>query len=121
MIKSDQIIIRGKSIKHVTQYNYLGIILDNDLSLVILCKNIGKRVIDKVYMLRKIRKYLSYKAAVQIYKSTILPIFGYPDYLILACNKDKRHDYQVIQNDVLRFCENKRIEYLLKCSINMVT
>ena len=102
--------IRGKNIKRVTQYNYLGILLDSELSLTPLYKNIEKRVIDKVYMLRKIRKYLNYKAALMIYKQTILPIFDYAGYLLLACNRDKKHDLQVIQNDVLRFCEKKKLE-----------
>ena len=46
-----------------------------------------------------------------IYKQTILPIFDYTGYLLLACSKDKKHEYQVIQNDVLRFCEKKRLNH----------
>ena len=38
----------------------------------------------------------------------ILPIFDYAGFLLISCNKDKKHDFQVIQNDVLRFCENVR-------------
>ena len=102
--------IRGKYIKHVIRYNYLGIELYSEQSLTVLCKNVEKRVMDKVFMLRKIRKYLTYKASLQICKQTISPIFDYLGFLLLACNRDKKHNYQVIQNDVLRFCDNKRLE-----------
>ena len=102
-----QFVIRGENIKRVKQYNYLGIILDSELSLIPLYKNIEKRVIAKVYTLRKIRKYLT---SIQIYKQTILPIFDYSGFLLLACNKEKKHDLQVIQNDILQFCENRRLQ-----------
>ena len=39
-----------------------------------------------------------------------MPILDYAGFLLLACNKDKKHDLQVIQNDILRFCENKRLK-----------
>ena len=61
-------------------YNYLGIELYSEQSLTVLCKNVEKRVMDKVFMLRKIRKYLTYKASLQICKQTILPIFDYSGF-----------------------------------------
>ena len=100
-------LIHDKPLKYVKQYNYLGVVLDNELSMIPMYKNLEKRLVDKVYMLRKLRKYLTYNAAVQIYKQTILPILDYPGFIILACNRDKKSDLQIIQNDVLRFCENK--------------
>ena len=106
----DPFIIHGKCIKFVSQYNYLGIMLDGELSLIPLYKNLEKRLVNKVFMLRKLRKYLTYKAAVQIYKQTFLPIIDYPGSILMTCNRDKKSDLQIIQNDVLRFCENKRLE-----------
>ena len=29
---------------------------------------------------------------------------------MLACNKGKKHDFQVMQNDILRLCDNKKLE-----------
>ena len=46
-----QLTITGKYIKHVTHYNYVAIVLDSELSLTPLCKNIEKLVTDQVYML----------------------------------------------------------------------
>ena len=102
--------INNICMKYVKQYNYLGIILDAEMSLIPLCKNVEKRVIDKVFMIRKIRRYITYHAALQIYKQLILPIFDYAGFLLIACNKNKKHDLQVMQNDVLRFCNNNRRE-----------
>ena len=96
--------------KFVKQYNYLGMILGNELSLTPLYNTLEKRIIDKVYMLRKLCKYWTYKSALQIYKQTILPIFNYPGFILLACSKDKNYDLQVIQDDVLRIFENKQLE-----------
>ena len=110
IVNLEPFLLNGKIFKFVKQYDYLGIILDAELSLVPLYKNIEKRVIDKVFMLRKLRKYLTYKSALQIYKQTIMPIFDYAGFLLLACSKEKKNDFQVIQNDVLRFCENKRLK-----------
>ena len=102
--------IKGKNINFVKQYTYLGVIIDNELSLVPMYKNMEKCLVDKVYMLRKIRKYLTYKASLQIYKQTILPMIDYPGHSLIACNKNRKSDLQIIQNDVLRFCENKRLQ-----------
>ena len=63
-------------------------------------------MIDKIYMMRKMRRYVTYKAALQIYKQLILPIFDYAGFLLIACNRGKKHDLQIMQNDVLRFCDN---------------
>ena len=95
---------------YVKQYNYLGIILDTEMSLIPLCKHVEKIVIDKIYMIRKLRKYLTYHAALQIYKQLILPILDYSGFLLTACNNGKKNTLQVLQNDVLRFCDNDRLE-----------
>ena len=104
--KPEAFLILNEEVKYVSKYNYLGITLDSELSLVPLYKPIENRVINKVYILRKIRRHLTYKAAIQVYKQLILPIFDYSGFLLLACNKDKKKDLQVIQNDALRFCDS---------------
>ena len=80
--------IKGSHVKFTKQYNYLGIVLDSEMSLTPLYKNLEKRVIDKV--LRKLRKYLTYKAALQIYKKTTMPIIDYSGLLLLACSKSQK-------------------------------
>ena len=43
--------IHANDVKYVKSYNYLGIVLDS--GQVPLCKNMEKRVVDKIFMLRK--------------------------------------------------------------------
>ena len=45
-------------IQYVKQFTYLGIILDNTMSLRPLHCNIRKKVNDKIFLLRKIRRYI---------------------------------------------------------------
>ena len=101
--------IYGKNLGFVTKYNYLGVILDSEMTLEPFFKTILKRINSKIYNLRKIRKYLSFEIAVQIYKQTILPYFDYGGFLIIALSKDKKHELQVMQNDVLRICNNSKL------------
>ena len=102
-------IIMGKPLDYVVQYNYLGIILDNQMSLQPLVKNIKKRINIKMFALRKLRKYLDCKSAILVYKQTILPIFDYAGFLLISLNDGEKHDLQVIQNDALRYCKNVQI------------
>ena len=107
--------IMGNLIKYVTQYNYLGLLIDNELSLQPLYKDIKKRVSNKLFSLRKLRKYLTHDAAILVYKQTILPIFDYAGFLLISLNDGDKGDLQIMQNDALRFC--KGIQLLDKVSI----
>ena len=104
--------IEGNEIHYVKQYNYFGLIIDNDH----LLKNIfKKRVNNKIFALRKIRKYLSCESAILVYKQTILPIFDYAGFLLTSLKNSDKYDLQVMQNDALRYC--KGIQLLDKKSI----
>ena len=97
------------AVKFVKQYNYLGVILDSEMTLQPLLKHLKMSLTNKIFGLRKIRKFLTEKAAVSIYKQTILPIFDYAGFLILACNTSDRSDLQKIQNDILRICFKEKL------------
>ena len=60
-------------------------------------------------------KYINEKAAVSIYKQTILPIIDYSGFLILIlCCISDRGDLQKIQNDILRVCYHARLRDMIK-------
>ena len=103
------LVIHGKNITFVKKYTYLGVILDAELNLDPFYKSILKKVNNKIYTLRKIRKYITFDVASQIYKQTILPLFEYGGFLIKALNKDKRNELQIIQNDILRICNMSKL------------
>ena len=60
-------------------------------------------------MLRKIRKYLNFEAALCIYKQTILPLIDYAGFLLLSCRNSDIEDLQKKQNDVLRICTMSKL------------
>ena len=59
-----------------------------------------------LFNLRKLRYYICEKGALAFYKQTILPLFEYAGFMLMACTKSDRYDLQIIQNDALRTCFN---------------
>ena len=49
----------GKNVKFISNQSYLGITLDSPMSLMPLIKSVMKKIPNKVYISRKIRKYLN--------------------------------------------------------------
>ena len=94
---------------HVNVYNYLGIILDSQMTLKPLFSKIKKIVSTKIYMLVKIRNNIDTNCAVTIYKQTILPLLDYTGFLLISGNVSDRLDLQTLQNDALRVCFNVRL------------
>ena len=54
-------------------------------------------------------KYIDYRTALCIYKQTILPILIIQFFLLLSLTKCQKNELLTIQNDVLRFAKNVRI------------
>ena len=75
--------INGKPIDYVFQYKYLGITIDEILSFHSHLNNTIKLVAHKIFLLHKIRSYITENAAIKIYKAMILP---YLDYELLVVN-----------------------------------
>ena len=96
-------------IKFVRQCTYLGIVLDNIMSLVPLVNNVKKRVSNRIFMLKKLRKCITVDAAVLIYKQMILPLIDYAGFLLISCRICDKSDIQVLQNDILRICDKSRV------------
>ena len=67
-------------------------------------------MIDKIHMLLKLGKYLTYKASIQIYRQVILTIMDYAGFLVIAYGKKKvKNEFQIMQNDALHFCNSTRL------------
>ena len=111
IVKPDMFKIGTKKIGFVNNHVYLGISLDSNMTLTPLIKDVKKRISNQIFMLRKIRKYLTFVAAVAVYKQTILPIFDYSVfYLFLVIRKRKVS------------CENSRmICYIYVIDLNWLT
>ena len=93
-----------KPIDYVYQYKYLGITLDESLTFNNHLKNTIKIVAHKMYMLQKIRQYITEDAAVKISKSMILPYADYGDIFFINANNKQLGKLQTLQNRALRTC-----------------
>ena len=78
------------------------------MSLMPLVKSVKKKIANKVFMLRKIYKYLNF-AALCIYIQTNLPLIDYAGFLLLSCRSSDIDDLQKTQNDVLRICTMSKL------------
>ena len=102
-------IMNGVELGFVKSHSYLGIQLDNIMSLNALVKDIKKKISNKIFVFRKIRKYLNFHASVLVYKQTIMPILDYAGFMLISCRKEDISDFQILQNDILRICNLSRI------------
>ena len=96
--------IGGENIGYVTSYPYLGIKLDNKLTFELHIKETLKLVSHKLFLLSKIRKYLTKKQALIIFKSKILPYFDYGDIFCIGSHEKSLDKLQQMQNRALRIC-----------------
>ena len=112
MIKSatlPRLTLRNDTIQLVTNYTYryLGVKLDNKLNYELFKKEIARQTAHKIYLMSKIRKYISCHQAVTMYKTKILPYFDYGDILYMGTNQQTISKLQKLQNRALRLCLNE--------------
>ena len=97
-------------IQKVTSYKYLGMELDCDLSYKKHVNKIISSISAKLKQFQCMRVFLNKKAAILVYKSTILPILEYGDVFLSAVPLVSRKCLQTLQNKGLRCALNKGIE-----------
>ena len=103
--------IDGENVERVKSYSYLGVTLDEHLTFDPHVKGIISKVSDKVFQLRKIRQYLTDRAALLVYKNMILPMIEYGDIYVSAASKENRKKLQVLQNKALKCALRKEQRY----------
>ena len=86
----------------------MGIILDDQLSYNDYVDNIWKKTNNKIGTLSRIRRFISVKTAVNIYKCMIRPHLDYIDYVIDSTSSDRVSKLDKLQNKAIR-----RIEYCI--------
>ena len=94
--------IQKETVEIVPKFKYLGIIFDSRLSFQPHRADLIRRVQHKLYFLAKIRCYLTTYAALLIYKTTILPLLDYADYIYNPETKYAENKLQLLQNKALR-------------------
>ena len=102
--------IDGIAIQRVHSYTYLGLKLDEQLSLETHANELIRKVSAKIYQLTKIRSFITGKAAILIYKNMILPILEYADIFLHSASNEIRKELQTLQNKALR-CALRKGKY----------
>ena len=94
----------NRQIMFVHSYCYLGCVINDELTIANEYKAVYRKAERKVYMLGKLRYYVSKETALLIYKQAVLPYFDYGGFLLLSANRGQTKDLQTLQNNALRIC-----------------
>ena len=92
----------GVALQMVSSYMYLGILLDNKLTYNLYVNRIIGSFTAKLKQFRRMRGFLSTKAALMVYKGMLLPILEYGDIFLVGTSATNRKRLQVLQNKGLR-------------------
>ena len=120
---STQLLLGNSRLKYCDKYKYLGVTLDSEMTLTSLLADTKKIVSNRLFNLRKLRHYITEKAAVSIYKQTILPVLTTPVLLLslvisrtdMNCKYYKMMLFELVLmlnaviNSLLLLCTSERI------------
>ena len=98
-------------------YKYLGVYIDSLLNFNSHIDNCCKIVSHKLYLLSKIRQFITQETCVRIYKSMVVPLFDYGDIIYSGTNDKNLFRLQKLQNRGLRICINTQ-EYMSRVQLH---
>ena len=98
-----------RKIQRCQQYQYLGVFLDECLTMKSNFNSVFKKFSYKIYQFGKIRKFLDIETRVLVYKQTVLPLTEYVNFVMCLNNKQETDKLQKLQNKALRMCYNIQI------------
>ena len=96
--------LKDTDLQVVDHYKYLGVTLDKNLNFRLHIENLLKTLKYKIYILAKLRSYLSIQSSLTIYKATILPYIDYGDIFYQAAFKGSLTKIQDSQTKALKIC-----------------
>ena len=92
---------------NVDTYDYLGFCIDRKLNMNSHIDKIIKKVGFKLYTLTLMRRFLTLKTALLIYKVMIIPHFDYVDFVVDSATKKSTDRLERIHKRAVRKIENK--------------
>ena len=104
--------VNNKCISTVQSYEYLGMILDNRLTMNDHIDNMWKKANTKVGILLRIRRFIYQKTAINIYKCMIRPHLDYIDFVVDWGTSDRIRKLDRLQKKATRqieYCFDKNI------------
>ena len=94
----------------VTSYTYLGMTLDSQLNYNLHVKKVISSVTSKLIQFRRMRKFLTVKAVLMVYKGMLLPLLEYGDIFMTGTSVVNKKRLQILQNKGLRCALNRDID-----------
>ena len=91
-------------LQYVKHFNYLGMKLEDTLTFELHASETMRMVSHKIYLLSRIRKYITSGQAIAIYKSKVVPYFDYGDIFLMKVSQKTIDKLQKLQNRALRVC-----------------
>ena len=79
--------INSSLLSRILSYPYLGVELDHALSYDKHLENVVNKTTQKLYIFRKIRRFISQTTAILVYKQMILPLLEYGSILFNSVKK----------------------------------
>ena len=97
--------IHGTSLDVVRHFEYLGMSLDDELSMNKHVESMVKKARCKLGILYKIRKLITHETSLLIYKVMIRPHLEYGDFLVESSNQSNIDKLERLQGKCLRLAE----------------
>ena len=102
-------ILNGNILKVVPSYKYLGVTLDEELSLESHVRTLINNTRFKSIFLYKLKECMSQKSLLCLYISHVLSAIDYCDILYVGAKKGSLDELQRLQNKCLKTCLAKHI------------
>ena len=101
------IVIGPEQIENVEAYHYLGVDLDKGLTYDKVLDNMYSKANRKLYLLKRIRPFITNSVANLVYKTHVLPMFDYADFLVESGKTEKIERLDTIQKRALKIIDSK--------------
>ena len=109
MLDKPRIYLNGNILKVVPTYKYLGVTLDEELSLESHVRTLINNTRFKSILLYKLKDCMSDKSLLRIYISHVLSAIDYCDILYVGAKGGSLEELQRLQNKCLKTCFSRHI------------
>ncbi len=93
----------------VSEYLYLGVIIDSGLKFNLHVNNIYDKCVKKLGLIAKTRNLFDYQTSRLLYLTTLLPIIDYCSSVYSVANQSELEKLQKLQNVALRMVTKRGI------------
>ncbi len=101
-LSDTRVYYNGTEIELVSSYKYLGVMLDSYLNYTANTEYITKKLVSRIGLLGRTRKFLSQTTCVYLYRLLILPLLDYMDYIYDGTTQRNIMILQKLQNSAAR-------------------